>query len=67
MDFISVIFIEIKFQTGMKFSCEHNLPEGKRIRLDLLDVAFKAHVGLKLNVDVGFILAILTEIKFHFG
>ena len=67
MDFILVILIQIKFQTGMKFSCQHNLPEGKRIRLDLLDVAFKAHVGLKLIVNMDFISAILTEIKFHFG
>ena len=29
MDFISVILTEMKFQTGMRFSCEHNLPETK--------------------------------------
>ena len=29
MDFISVILIEMKFQTGMRFSCEHNLLEMK--------------------------------------
>ena len=29
MDFISVILTEMKFQTGMEFSCEHNLSEMK--------------------------------------
>ena len=34
MDFISVILTEIKFQTGMRFSCEHNLHETKWISAD---------------------------------
>ena len=34
MDFISVILTEMKFQTGMRFSCEHNLPETKWISAD---------------------------------
>ena len=29
MDFISVILTEMKFQTGMRFLCEHNLTETK--------------------------------------
>ena len=29
MDFISVILTEMKFQSGMRFSCEHNLPKCK--------------------------------------
>ena len=29
MNFISVILTEMKFQNGMRFSCEHNLPEMK--------------------------------------
>ena len=29
MDFISVILTEMKFQTNMRFSCEHNLPKKK--------------------------------------
>ena len=67
MDFISVILIEIKFQTDMRFSCEHNLPETKWISADSFDVAFNAHVRLKLNAGMGFISVILTEMKFHFG
>ena len=66
MDFISVILTEMKFQTSMRFSCEHNLPETKWIGADLLDVAFNAHVRLKLNVRMDFIMVILTEMKFHF-
>ena len=44
MDFISVILTEMKFQTNMRFSCEHNLRETKWINADSLDVAFNAHV-----------------------
>ena len=33
MDFVLVTLAEMKFQTGMRYSCEHNLPETKRIRL----------------------------------
>ena len=65
MDFISVILTEMKFQTVMKFLCEHNLPQTKGISTDLLDVAFNAHVHLKLNAGVDFISVILREMKFH--
>ena len=43
MDFISVILTEMKSQTGMRFSCEHNLPKTKWISVDSLGVAFNAH------------------------
>ena len=65
MDFISVILTEMKFQTVMKFLCEHNLPQTKGISTDLLDVAFNAHVRLKLNAGMDFISVILREMKFH--
>ena len=48
MDFISVILTEMNFQTGLRFSCEHNLPETKWISAGSMDVAFNAHVRLKL-------------------
>ena len=67
MDFISVILTEMKFQTGMRFSCEHNLRETKWISADFLDVAFNVHVHLNLNACMDFISVILTEMKFHFG
>ena len=66
MDFIWVILTEKKFQTGMRFSYEHNLPETKWISADSLDVAFNAHVRLKLNTGMDFISANLREMKFHF-
>ena len=62
MNFMSVILTEMEFQTGMRFSCEHNLPE-----TESLDVAFNAHVHLKLNAGMDFISVILREMKFHFG
>ena len=34
INFISVILTEMKFQTGMRFSCENNLPETKWISVD---------------------------------
>ena len=49
-----------------RFSCEHNLPETKRIRADSLEVAINAHVRLKLNAGIDFISVILTEMKFSF-
>ena len=52
MDFMSVILTEMKFQTGMRFSCEHNLPEVKLISADLLDIGFNARVRFKLIVGV---------------
>ena len=55
----------MKFQTGMRFLCEHNLPTLNEIRADSLDVAFNAHVRLKLNAGMDFISVILTEMKFH--
>ena len=66
MDFISVILTEMKFQTGMRFPCEHSSPETKWISADSLDVAFNAHVRLKLIAGMGFISVVLTEMKFHF-
>ena len=48
MDFTSVIFTEMKFQTSMRFSCEQSLPDAKWISADSLDIAFNAHVRLKL-------------------
>ena len=66
MDFKSVILTEMIFQTGMRFSCEHNLPETKWISANSLDVGFNAHVCLKLIAGINFISFILTEIKFHF-
>ena len=67
MDFISVILTEMKFQTGMRFSCEHNLPETKWISADSLDIAFNAHVRLKLIPGIDFISVILTEMNFISG
>ena len=61
MDFISVIWTEMKFQTGMRFLCEQNLPEAKRISVNSLDIAFNEHVRLKL------IGIILTEMKFAYA
>ena len=65
MDFISVILTEMKFQTGMRFLCEHNLYQTKWISAGSLDVAFNAHVRLKLNAGMDFISVILREMKFH--
>ena len=67
MDFITIILTEMKFQTGMRFSCEQNLPETELISVDSFNVTFNAHVRLKLNVAMDFISAIFTEMKFHFG
>ena len=63
MDFISVILTEMKFQTSMRFLCEHNLPQTKWISTDSLDVASTAHVHLKLNASMYFISVILTDMK----
>ena len=41
MDFMSVILAEMKFQTGMRLSCEQTL-----------DFAFNVHVRLKLIAGV---------------
>ena len=67
MNFIPVILTEMKFQTDIRFSCEHSLPETNWISADSLDVEFNAHVLLKLNTGMDFISVILTEMKFHFG
>ena len=67
MHFIPVIWNKMKFQTGVRFLCEHNLPETKSISADSLDVAFNAHVRLKPNAGMDFISVILTEMKFNFG
>ena len=53
MDFILVVLTEMKFQTGMRFSCQHNLPETKWMSADSMDVAFNVHVCLKLNAGIG--------------
>ena len=66
MDFISIILTEMKFQIGMRFSCEQNLPETKWISVDSLNIAFNAHVRLKLIAGMDFISVVLTEMKFHF-
>ena len=66
MDFKSVIFTEMKFQNGIRFSCEQNLPEMKWISADSLVIAFNTHVRLKLIAGLDFIWVILTEMKFHF-
>ena len=63
MNFMSIILT----QTGMRFSCEHNLPEMKWISADSLDVAFNAHVRLKVIAGMDFISVNLKEMKFHFG
>ena len=65
MDFISVIMTEMKFQAGVRFLCEHSLPQTKWISIDSLDVAFNAHVCLRLSSGMDFISLILTEMKFH--
>ena len=52
MDFILVILTKMKFQNGMRFSCKQNLPKAKLISADSLDIAFNAHVRLKLIVGV---------------
>ena len=44
---------------------EYNLPHTKWISADSLDVAFNAHVRLKLNAGMDFISVVLTEMKFH--
>ena len=58
IDFISVILTDMKFQTGMRFSCEQNLHETKWISADSLDIAFNAHVRLKLIAGMDFISVI---------
>ena len=67
IDFISVILTEMKFQTGMRFSCEQNLPKAKWIIAVSLDIAFNGHVRLKLIAGMEFISVILAEMKFHYG
>ena len=57
---------KMKFETGMRFSCEHNLPWRKWISAHSLDVAFTVHVHLKVNAGLDFISVISTEMKFHF-
>ena len=51
----------MKFQTGMRFPCEQNLPEAKRICVKSLDIAFNEYVRLKL------IAIILTKMKFAYA
>ena len=63
MDFISFILTGMKFQTGMRFSCEQKLPVAKWVSAYSLDIAFNARVRLKLIVGMDFISVILTEIR----
>ena len=44
----------MKFQTSMRFSCEHNLPETKWISADWLNVAFNAFNAFKTQCGHGF-------------
>ena len=55
MDFILVILTEMKFQTGMRFSYEQNLPEATWISADSLDIAFNVYMCLKLVAGIDFI------------
>ena len=50
MNFMSIILT----QTGMRFSCEHNLPEMKWISADSLDVAFKCACAFVSHCGYGF-------------
>ena len=43
MNFISVISTEMKFQTDMRFSCEHNLPPKKLISTDSFNIVPSAN------------------------
>ena len=61
MDFISVMLTKMKFQTGMRFPCEHNLPETKWISTDSVDVAFNVHMCLKLSAGMDFTSVTLTK------
>ena len=67
MDFISVIFTEMRFHTCMRFSCEQNLPEPKWISADSLDIALNVHVHLKITAGMDFISVNFREMEFHFG
>ena len=53
-DFISIILTEMKFQTGMRFSCEQNLTETKWISADSLDITFNDHVRFETHCWYGF-------------
>ena len=53
MDFISVNLTRMKFQTGMRYSCEQNL-----------DFLFNVQV---ISSQCYFIAVILAEMKFYFG
>ena len=59
-------FDQNEIWTGMRFSCEHNLPKAIWITADSLVVAFTVHVRLKVNAGMDFISVISTEMKFHF-
>ena len=66
IDLKSAILTETKFQTGIRFSCEHGLPETKRISAGLLNIAFNAHVGLKLNAGMDFPIGHFERNKISF-
>ena len=52
------------FWTGMRLSCELNLPKMKWISTDLLDIGFNVQVCLELNAGMDFISVIFTEMNF---
>ena len=65
MDFKSVNLTEMKFQSGMRFSCEQNLLEAKWISADWVNIAFNAHVNLKLIAGVDFIWSFWQKRNFR--
>ena len=62
-----ISYRSLKFQAGMRFSREHNLPETKWISAGSLDVAFNAHVRLKLNACMNFVSVIWQKWNFISG
>ena len=65
MDFIVVNFTEIKFQTGMRFSREQNLPEAKLLSADRLHIALNVHVRLKYGSHFDRNKILFCVIKYH--
>ena len=51
-DFLSIILDRNEISNWHKILCEHNLPEAKWISANALDIAFNAHVRLKLIAGV---------------
>ena len=65
MDFISVILTEMKFQAGMRFSSEKNLPKTKWISADSLDIVLNAHVRLNILPSVISSYSFWQSEKYH--